>query len=439
MKIPFLIKSQSIKTKNELDDNNFDIKNSILLFLCIIIFWFFCGIGFFFIRKLWVNSISKDDVFEAINSLFSGLAFAGLIYTIMLQRKELSLQRKELRDTRDVFQEQSSLMKFQQKVNVFFQMIENHRGVVKSLNTTTKTHKHIPESARSEEIETKREGYEVIEDKINQLNSTLITSSSIHINKEGNLNYFSQRHPSIIKYKYKDLENIYTSLKMIIEFIVTQLDNDIIYHKIFYNAISRNEKIIIGIYSNFFEKKENQIISTSDFSYLEEYNQVGYKTIIGLKLPYLNLILETSKVYLTSNITSAEMPKLVLTNHSQHPIKLNEITINKIGRTTSTYPVDNYSQQEELLKIRLDLSASLNNIVNIPLEEILLNYLFNEEYFDIIKKEDLKSMSTYIREKNSLNLILNIEYDKEIYNIHTTLKFQINSYDVNKQILFSIH
>jgi len=40
------------------------------------------------------------DSFGVINSLFSGLAFAGIIYTILLQRKELVLQRDELRDTR---------------------------------------------------------------------------------------------------------------------------------------------------------------------------------------------------------------------------------------------------------------------------------------------------------------------------------------------------
>lgn len=40
------------------------------------------------------------DTFGAINSLFSGLAFAGIIYTILLQRKELELQRQELRETR---------------------------------------------------------------------------------------------------------------------------------------------------------------------------------------------------------------------------------------------------------------------------------------------------------------------------------------------------
>jgi hypothetical protein len=40
------------------------------------------------------------DTFGSINSLFSGLAFAGIIYTVLLQRQELTLQRRELELTR---------------------------------------------------------------------------------------------------------------------------------------------------------------------------------------------------------------------------------------------------------------------------------------------------------------------------------------------------
>ena len=41
------------------------------------------------------------DLFGSLNALFSGLAFAGLIYTIYLQRQELELQRTELRENRE--------------------------------------------------------------------------------------------------------------------------------------------------------------------------------------------------------------------------------------------------------------------------------------------------------------------------------------------------
>lgn len=40
------------------------------------------------------------DMFGAVNALFSGMAFAGVIYTVLLQRQALQLQREELQATR---------------------------------------------------------------------------------------------------------------------------------------------------------------------------------------------------------------------------------------------------------------------------------------------------------------------------------------------------
>jgi hypothetical protein len=40
------------------------------------------------------------DSFGGVSALFSGLAFAGLVMAILMQREELKLQRKELRLTR---------------------------------------------------------------------------------------------------------------------------------------------------------------------------------------------------------------------------------------------------------------------------------------------------------------------------------------------------
>lgn len=52
----------------------------------------------------WPTRGQFGDVFGAANAFFSGLAFTGLIYTIFLQREELSLQRKELELTRTELQ-----------------------------------------------------------------------------------------------------------------------------------------------------------------------------------------------------------------------------------------------------------------------------------------------------------------------------------------------
>lgn len=47
------------------------------------------------------------DMFGSVNALFSGLAFAFLIYTIWLQRKELELQREELKLQRKALEQQA--------------------------------------------------------------------------------------------------------------------------------------------------------------------------------------------------------------------------------------------------------------------------------------------------------------------------------------------
>jgi hypothetical protein len=52
----------------------------------------------------WTNKDTPGqfgDMFGVINALFTGLALAGAIYTILLQRHELELQREELRLTRE--------------------------------------------------------------------------------------------------------------------------------------------------------------------------------------------------------------------------------------------------------------------------------------------------------------------------------------------------
>ncbi len=51
------------------------------------------------------------DSFGIITSMFSGLAFAGMIITILLQREELGLQREELRETRLEIAEQKKIFK----------------------------------------------------------------------------------------------------------------------------------------------------------------------------------------------------------------------------------------------------------------------------------------------------------------------------------------
>lgn len=51
----------------------------------------------------WAESGTFGDTFGALNALFSGLAFSGVIVTILIQKSELKLQRTEMQETRKEF------------------------------------------------------------------------------------------------------------------------------------------------------------------------------------------------------------------------------------------------------------------------------------------------------------------------------------------------
>jgi len=62
------------------------------------------------ILLVWSDRGTFGDMFGAVNSLFSGLAFAGIIIALIFQKQELTLQRKELRDTREELKGQREQM-----------------------------------------------------------------------------------------------------------------------------------------------------------------------------------------------------------------------------------------------------------------------------------------------------------------------------------------
>ena len=67
----------------------------------VFVFWIATPLVVYLIFPDWEISGQFGDVFGSINALFSGLAFAGLIYAILLQKNELSLQREELQLQRE--------------------------------------------------------------------------------------------------------------------------------------------------------------------------------------------------------------------------------------------------------------------------------------------------------------------------------------------------
>jgi hypothetical protein len=63
----------------------------------------------------WADRSAFGEMFGGLNTFFSGLAFAGVIYAILLQRKELKLQREELELTRNELKRSAEAQEESQK------------------------------------------------------------------------------------------------------------------------------------------------------------------------------------------------------------------------------------------------------------------------------------------------------------------------------------
>lgn len=87
------------------------------------------------------NAGTYGDSFGAINALFSGLAFLGVIVAIILQRQELIEQRLEIRNSR-IAQEESA--------NALEQTLEDARirTELESLNLVIQSYATLVESTR---------------------------------------------------------------------------------------------------------------------------------------------------------------------------------------------------------------------------------------------------------------------------------------------------
>lgn len=112
----------------------------ILVVLLVISVW---GVSGYLLFKM-EDRGSFGDMFGAVNALFSGLAFAGVIFAILLQRLELSLQRKELELTRSELAGQKNEMQLQNKTlhkqkfeNTFFSLLEQHNLALEKITKTT--------------------------------------------------------------------------------------------------------------------------------------------------------------------------------------------------------------------------------------------------------------------------------------------------------------
>lgn len=125
---------------NEQNNNNSWLCYMILAILGVILIMVLSFYIIFNNIGTWEKRGQFGDLFGAVNALFSGLAFAGLIITIRQQHKDLEYQRqaidqtnREMQNQTEEFNQQNETMKIERFENTFFKMIEVQQSIVNDL------------------------------------------------------------------------------------------------------------------------------------------------------------------------------------------------------------------------------------------------------------------------------------------------------------------
>ncbi len=202
---------------------------------------YFIGIGVFvfilWFSALWIvkilpkaspaDSISFSvGIYEVINTLFSGLAFAGVICTIILQSSELRMQRRELESTREEIKGQKQQLEMQNKTlklqsfeNTFVQLIKLHNeliGRIGGSSSFNSFHKRI------------RDNFEKIKTNLND--RLMLSESYIQAYKE----------------YCRDFGNYFSNFYYIVKYINdSDIDNKKFYMNLLSAKLTHTEKAIL--------------------------------------------------------------------------------------------------------------------------------------------------------------------------------------------------
>jgi hypothetical protein len=210
------------------------------------------------------ESGQSGDMFGGVTALFSGLAFAGLIFTLFVQKQELRYQRKELsylvteqRETKGHLKDQATHLKSQSDFiekqifeNSFFQLLSSFNEYI--ANTKIK------------EREDTREGHDAYEAIYKKLSRR--TNGFVGRPDSGSI-IFLEHYNQFYYENIDDLGPYYRQLYNILKFIrLSNIDDSKFYSNILRAQISRSELSLLAcnIASSFGSKKMAPLVKEFD-------------------------------------------------------------------------------------------------------------------------------------------------------------------------------
>ncbi len=147
-------------------------KNFLIIAISLVfLIWSVSGLIIYLMSDNWGDRGTMGDMFGAVNALFSGLAFAALLFTLQLQRDEIKLNRAEIALSRN---ELSKSVKAQQESQEALkqQVAQTHlTAQLNAMNTVINYYNSQIESSKSsqETIDKARAKRRLIIQKIDDL------------------------------------------------------------------------------------------------------------------------------------------------------------------------------------------------------------------------------------------------------------------------------
>lgn len=167
------------------------------------------------------------DSFGALNTLFSGFAFAGIIISIVLQSKELKATREEVKGQKEEFEKQTAVFNKQTFENTFFQMLQQHNELIKSITAKNSDNKTVYGR------EALQHCYSLMKEIIDELNKGGIKHlNDIHLMRSRGTNIKLEKKPI-----HKIFEQSYSDESM------DSYKNPIDIYRIFHNDHARQLRI----------------------------------------------------------------------------------------------------------------------------------------------------------------------------------------------------
>lgn len=81
-----------------------------LIFIVVLALWAAVSYAAYFYFQDWAVLGQFGSLFGAVNALFAGLAFAGVVTTLLLQMKEIDATRKEVSITAELLHKQTTIL-----------------------------------------------------------------------------------------------------------------------------------------------------------------------------------------------------------------------------------------------------------------------------------------------------------------------------------------